>query len=176
MCIRDSFGDDCDQRRSSRVPNDDGSAFSGDNLDSKLKNQYYDRLEEYIKENEQKYYDNYADDFNYDDYEYDDASYDDRYNNNNNNNYNNNSKKRRRAESPFSSQSYSDKRSQRPNRNSQGNQRNRNVSHPLDYPRSTQQNMNSSRYGSGQRDNSRQTANYKSYNSFKPFRSGTLRR
>ncbi|EDO15056.1 hypothetical protein Kpol_411p1, partial [Vanderwaltozyma polyspora DSM 70294] len=38
------FGDDCNQMRSSRVPNDDGSAFSGDNLSRPLKKEYYRTL------------------------------------------------------------------------------------------------------------------------------------
>lgn len=34
------YGDECDKARSSRVPNDDGSAFSGKNLTSELRGQY----------------------------------------------------------------------------------------------------------------------------------------
>ena len=39
------FGDECKQRRSSRVPNDDGSAFSGDNLSIQLKNEYFEKID-----------------------------------------------------------------------------------------------------------------------------------
>lgn len=38
------YGDDCPQRRSLRVPNIDGSAFSGDNLPKGLRNQYFQLL------------------------------------------------------------------------------------------------------------------------------------
>lgn len=39
------FGDDCWEYRSSRVPNEDGSAFSGENLPQKLKPEYYRHLD-----------------------------------------------------------------------------------------------------------------------------------
>ncbi|CCH61731.1 hypothetical protein TBLA_0F01890 [Henningerozyma blattae CBS 6284] len=38
------FGDDCRERRSSKVPIEDGSAFSGDNLAPSLKKEYYSLL------------------------------------------------------------------------------------------------------------------------------------
>ncbi|CCE66237.1 hypothetical protein TPHA_0P00790 [Tetrapisispora phaffii CBS 4417] len=46
------LGDDCKEYRSSRVPNDDGSAFSGENLSTPLKKMYYQKLNE-----EYDYYD-----------------------------------------------------------------------------------------------------------------------
>ncbi|SCU91602.1 LADA_0F10946g1_1 [Lachancea dasiensis] len=41
------FGDDCYHDRSSRVPNEDGSAFSGENLPKQVKQDYYTHLERY---------------------------------------------------------------------------------------------------------------------------------
>ena len=38
------YGDDCDLRRHSKVPNDDGSAFTGDNLPTALKDKYWKAL------------------------------------------------------------------------------------------------------------------------------------
>ncbi|CUM67601.1 uncharacterized protein PRCAT00005301001 [Priceomyces carsonii] len=38
------YGDDCKEPRTSRVPNQNGSAFSGSNLPKSLRNIYYDRL------------------------------------------------------------------------------------------------------------------------------------
>ncbi|EJS44430.1 air2p [Saccharomyces arboricola H-6] len=46
------FGDDCKKRRSSRVPNDDGSAFTGSNLSAELKQEYYCHVNRNSKENE----------------------------------------------------------------------------------------------------------------------------
>ena len=43
------FGDECPERRSSKVPNDDGSAFSGENLPSALKKVYFDHLRKEIE-------------------------------------------------------------------------------------------------------------------------------
>lgn len=40
------FGDDCSMRRSSKVPNEDGSAFSGENLPQELKAEYSRNLKE----------------------------------------------------------------------------------------------------------------------------------
>ncbi|CUS23307.1 LAQU0S09e01838g1_1 [Lachancea quebecensis] len=40
------FGDDCRLRRSSKVPNEDGSAFSGENLPQELKAEYSHKLNE----------------------------------------------------------------------------------------------------------------------------------
>ncbi|SCU82412.1 LANO_0B06128g1_1 [Lachancea nothofagi CBS 11611] len=41
------FGDDCFDERSSRVPNEDGSAFSGENLPQQVKENYFTHLERY---------------------------------------------------------------------------------------------------------------------------------
>ncbi|CCH63122.1 hypothetical protein TBLA_0J01250 [Henningerozyma blattae CBS 6284] len=51
------FGDDCPKRRSSKVPLDDGSAFTGKNLSDDLKKQYFQNLES--KKKDDYYYDNY---------------------------------------------------------------------------------------------------------------------
>ncbi|KAH7583726.1 Zinc finger CCHC-type profile [Nakaseomyces glabratus] len=79
------FGDDCNQRRSSRVPKDDGSAFAGNNLRDELRTKYYKKLDQErgkkgrknnskVKGNHKRFDDN--NNFNYDDYEYDDSIYD----------------------------------------------------------------------------------------------------
>ena len=44
------FGDECPERRSSKVPNDDGSAFSGENLPSALKKVYFDHLRKEVED------------------------------------------------------------------------------------------------------------------------------
>ncbi|KAH3902723.1 TRAMP complex RNA-binding subunit SCDLUD_000309 [Saccharomycodes ludwigii] len=49
------FGDDCSEARSSRVPLDDGSAFSGDNLPETLRNEYWKNLKAYMND---RYYAN----------------------------------------------------------------------------------------------------------------------
>ena len=50
------FGDDCDEPRSSRVPLDDGSAFSGYNLQTGLQGKYFDNLSE--QQDDYSYYNN----------------------------------------------------------------------------------------------------------------------
>lgn len=173
------LGDQCDFRRSSRVPNDDGSAFSGDNLSPELKKEYFQNLRKQRLERDNE--------FDYQDYEFDDALYDDepvrkrskssskkrKYNNNSGNGYGNgngNNKHRRSGQQV------------------QPIQRGgvlppaRSRSHPLDFPRSgggrnastATQSMNNSRYGRSNSRRNQSQSNYKNYNSFKPFRSGTL--
>ncbi|KAL3237084.1 zinc finger CCHC domain-containing protein [Nakaseomyces bracarensis] len=78
------YGDDCNQRRSSRVPNDDGSAFAGNNLGDEVRNKYYRHIDEergkrknkknHSGNRTKKYPSN--DHFDYNDYEYDDSIYD----------------------------------------------------------------------------------------------------
>lgn len=46
------FGDDCKEKRSSRVPNEDGSAFTGSNLSVELKQEYYRHMNRNSDENE----------------------------------------------------------------------------------------------------------------------------
>lgn len=54
------FGDECEKQRSSRVPNDDGSAFSGKNLTPDLRRQYFYNLKKQrtSEEKESSVYDN----------------------------------------------------------------------------------------------------------------------
>ncbi|KAL3232912.1 zinc finger protein [Nakaseomyces bracarensis] len=54
------YGDECDKNRSSRVPNDDGSAFSGKNLTSELRSQYFYNLKKQrsVEEENPSVYDN----------------------------------------------------------------------------------------------------------------------
>ncbi|EGA63081.1 Air2p [Saccharomyces cerevisiae FostersO] len=49
---RGTFGDDCKEKRSSRVPNEDGSAFTGSNLSVELKQEYYRHMNRNSDENE----------------------------------------------------------------------------------------------------------------------------
>lgn len=78
------YGDDCNQRRSSRVPNDDGSAFAGNNLGDDLRGRYYKHIDEERgkKKNKKNHSGNRTkkypsnDHFDYNDYEYDDSIYD----------------------------------------------------------------------------------------------------
>lgn len=171
------FGDDCHNKRSSRVPNDDGSAFSGDNLPSKLKRSYYNYVNG-LKQNS-----NNNNHFDFNDYEIDESYY-----SNNNNSNSNNSKQRKRSSrdnGPVSN------KTSRYNNNSNNSFNTNN--HPLDFPRSNRyspnnvlNNMQNSRYNgnssnismnnNNNRSRNYKPANYKNYNSFKPFRSGTIRR
>lgn len=181
---RGHFGDDCLERRSSRVPNDDGSAFSGDNLSLSLKSIYFQNLQKQKKErSSSSNYLNYDDGFDYEDYEFDDALYDDEPKNNKKSK----SKKRNRNPNsnyhppPYQSQTQKRHKPIRPSQSGEILPPSRNGAHPLDFPRSSpgsthvSQGLSNSRYNrpsSSERD----THNYKSYNSYKPFRSGTLRR
>lgn len=169
------FGDDCDKRRSSRVPNDDGSAFSGDNLPSKLKRSYYTYINEMKRGNNNH--------FDFSDYEIDESYY------NNDSGSKRNNKKRKRSNRDKDLNVNRNNRYNNNNNNSDSNNTN-SRSHPLDFPRSNRYNSNSvlnnmqnSRYNGNNINNSNisngrnyKPANYKSYNSFKPFRSGTIRR
>lgn len=96
------FGDDCSERRSSRVPNEDGSAFSGENLSYVLKDEYFDEVDAQYGNSRRNSGNNYNsrnsggretyfsnnnsnsnDGFDYNDYEYDDSKYDNDYQNTN---------------------------------------------------------------------------------------------
>lgn len=173
------FGDDCTGRRSSRVPNDDGSAFSGDNLSTNLKKQYQKNLK---KQRREEYSSLRYDDFDYNDYEFDDALYDDPQ-------VSSKSKSKKRKRSNLNTPPYqSNKRGKVVQPVQRGNTLPpaRDRTHPLDFPRSNQNssysssNMEHSRYGRASSNrNSNQSSNqgnYKNYNSYKPFRSGTLKR
>ncbi|SCU92530.1 LAMI_0E10902g1_1 [Lachancea mirantina] len=78
--MKGHLGDDCLERRSSRVPNEDGSAFSGDNLPKGVKNDYFKCLAKNKRERGRfpSIYgsDDDEDSFQVNDYEFDDASYD----------------------------------------------------------------------------------------------------
>lgn len=50
------YGDDCPQTRSSRIPNFDGSAFSGDNLPRSLRGQYWSLFKKRRFEDDDEYY------------------------------------------------------------------------------------------------------------------------
>lgn len=170
------FGDDCVERRSSRVPNDDGSAFSGDNLSADLKRQYFRNVG---KQRREEYSAARYNDFNYDDYEFDDALYDEPQVSQNKN-WNNS---RKRKQSNFHPPPYRKKE-----KVVQPVQRGATLppasgrTHPLDFPRSDRnasrasQNMSNSRYGKPSSNRNSNQGDYKNYNSYRPFRSGTLRR
>lgn len=121
--VQGHFGDDCYERRSSRVPNDDGSAFSGENLPQSLKDEYFDILNgtntrnismSKRKNNHNSLYDDYANsnnDFDYNDYELDDIYYENN-NNNSNNRQNhgsrqNSNRKRKRNENSYNNKNNS---------------------------------------------------------------------
>lgn len=172
------FGDDCSGRRSSRVPNEDGSAFSGDNLSTALKKEYFKNIRKQRRE-EQSSSSRY-DSFDYNDYEFDDALYDDP-----GVSQNKKSKSKKRKQSNFHAPPYHrEKRNRVVQPVQRGNvlQPARDTTHPLDFPRTNQnasyasQGMENSRYGKPASKRNSQQSNYKSYNSYKPFRSGTLRR
>ncbi|EDO17241.1 hypothetical protein Kpol_538p1 [Vanderwaltozyma polyspora DSM 70294] len=190
--LKGHFGDDCDLRRSSRVPNEDGSAFSGDNLTNSLKKEYFQNIDnvrrdersvstcDYYEENEESYYD---------DYEYNEEEYDQ---GRNNNKRKSNSKKRKFSNfNPPPYQNNKSKKNKSKNSkhyshhqddNNKKRQKSYNdTSHPLDFPRNNNnynsnrkdnakisQNMMNSRYDKVPGNNKRQRSdNYKSYNSFK---------
>lgn len=91
------FGDECPQQRSSRVPNLNGSAFSGTNLPKQLRSLYFDALQRKstgrANGKKRNYEDssslrNYSSNYNlgYNNYN---SNYGNNYNNSNYNNYNN---------------------------------------------------------------------------------------
>ena len=182
------FGDDCGKRRSSRVPNDDGSAFSGDNLPNKLKRSYYNCINGIKRPDTTSTTtattttttntnSNY---FDFNDYEIDESYY--------NNNNNSNKKRKRSDKGNIPSSNKNNHRYTNNNNNSNFTFQN----HPLEFPRSNRynpnnvlNNMQNTRYNgnntnintnNSSRGRSYKPDNYKSYNSFKPFRSGTIRR
>lgn len=167
------FGDDCSERRSSRVPNEDGSAFSGDNLSGELKREYFKNV---AKQRREEYSAARYDDFDYDAYEFDDAFYDEPRSSQN-------SKSKKRKQSNFHPPPYKKKE-----KIVQPVQRGGTLpaapgrSGSLDFPRSPKnsdrftQNMMNSRYGKPSSNRPVNRGDYKNYNSYKPFRSGTLRR
>ncbi|SCV99861.1 LAFE_0B04126g1_1 [Lachancea fermentati] len=176
------FGDDCDFRRSSRVPNDDGSAFSGDNLPKKLKVEYYRQLNKSRREKSRftSLYPSDTEDydpFEVDDYEFDDAFYDDNVSSKSN-------KKRKRrgrndGNSSFHPPPYQKSRYV-PEPSSKGTvlPPKQKRKHPLDFDRSSggnrpYDNITASRYG-GASSYRQSQDNYRHYNSYQPFRSGTL--
>lgn len=172
------FGDDCMERRSSRVPNDDGSAFSGDNLSQNLKKQYFRNV---AKQRREEYSTSSHDNFDYNAYEYDDALYDEQPASQNKGK----PKSKKRKQSNLYPPPY--KREKR-EKTVQPVQRGGTLppaadrTHPLDFPRSNRKasrsshSMSNSRYGKPSSNRNTNQGEYKNYNSFKPFRSGTLRR
>lgn len=176
--LQGHLGDDCNQRRSSRVPNDDGSAFSGDNLAEELKTKYFNNLNKQSRQSSrQSLYDDYVDnndEFDYNDYEVDASYYD---------NNRNKSKKRKRS----SNEGYENRGPKNIQPNHRGKslregrqQQQYNQNHPLDFPRGNNRNnnsvsnMNNARYGNASYGNNQHQQNYRNYNSYKPFRSGVL--
>ncbi|AMD19960.1 HCL191Cp [Eremothecium sinecaudum] len=174
------FGDDCPLPRSSRVPNDDGSAFSGDNLASDLRREYFNRLSKQKREYE--YYeeteagaeeDTYH--INYDDYEVDESQ------------YANESKSRNRKRKRNNDNNYYGTNKSNSNRNglpvpvSKGRTLqppNSRWKNSLTFPRGGNNGNGSSVIGSRylppapyQNDVAR-----RNYNSYQPYRSGTLAR
>lgn len=170
------FGDDCMSARSSRVPNDDGSAFAGNNLPSSVRQDYGRNLKEYKERT--------ANEYTYDDYDYD--TYDFNYDGEDNYYYNNNKNKKQPAmdygdakPSNFYAPPYN-KKSKRSNYNHSNGSSNAPAptvkgkvlppkptrSHPLDFPRNP--NVNIPRYGSS----SYQPSNdrYRKYNSYSGFK------
>ena len=166
------FGDDCSQRRSSRVPLDDGSAFSGDNLCNKLKKEYFQNITD--NRNDKDYYDD-DEIFDYNDYEYNNEAYDD-YDENNNNRNKRKPQSKKRKFSNFNPPPYQNERSSKKSKPSNKNkeQYNSDKTHPLDFPRNKQTRsnvisiMNKARYDrTPVKNKSSQLNNYKSFNSFK---------
>lgn len=92
------FGDDCNERRSSRVPNHDGSAFSGENLSRMFKKKYYNSLEhddgnQYKEDYHGDYQEDCQDDYRNQQYSkrsYNDSSYYENEHNEYPSDYNNN--------------------------------------------------------------------------------------
>ncbi|CAI4065546.1 hypothetical protein SUVZ_09G0850 [Saccharomyces uvarum] len=77
--VNGHFGDDCAERRSSRVPNTDGSAFCGDNLAIELKQHYFNQVKNHKREVSERQMVEHEDNdqqFNFYDYEYNDDAYD----------------------------------------------------------------------------------------------------
>ncbi|AET41279.1 TRAMP complex RNA-binding subunit Ecym_7460 [Eremothecium cymbalariae DBVPG len=212
------FGDDCPIERSSRVPNDDGSAFSGDNLASELRREYFSYLsklkresrasygyvqpqsqngpfghrparetrddqDDYDYEGEREEEDKYA--INYDDYEVEEVHYNPKNKNNkksrwqdgNSNGY---SRYNSTATTPQSN------KNSLPTPASKGKllqPPKKRRKHPLDFPRGGGGTANTSRYN--QNINTSRYAPpapyqndlpHRNYNSYQPFRSGTLSR
>lgn len=94
------FGDECPQQRSSRVPNLNGSAFSGTNLPKQLRSLYFDAIQRKSKgraNGKKRNYDdsgslrNYSSNYSlgYNNYNGNYNSYGNSYNNSNYNNYGN---------------------------------------------------------------------------------------
>lgn len=186
------FGDDCPERRSSRVPNEDGSAFAGDNLPGKLKQEYFASLRKYNRERRWQDYGNEdqtdASQFDYNDYEFDDAYYDDSIQGNNKRK----DRKRKRNNdtsdnkpSNFHLPPYKKfKNVPQPSARGKVLPPKQTRQHPLDFPRGdnsqysskSYNDMSNSRYGGASSYNNRFNKNYKNYNSYQPFRSGTLGR
>lgn len=140
------FGDDCPQRRSSRVPNDDGSAFSGDNLPQELKRQYFQHLSQQQRDCE-------GNQFDYNDYEFDETYYEqDRLN-----------------KSTVEKKNSNHRSLPRPS------QRGKVMKPRGKNANQVTKELQNSRYNSAPSLEFQRNSNAKQYNPYKPFRSGTVR-
>lgn len=181
------FGDNCMYSRSSRVPNDDGSAFAGDNLPKKLKPEYYTNIAKFRQES----FEDGDNSFDYNDYEFNDSFYDNdtsdviRYERLKHNekplNFYPPPYNKRHIPSPLSqSLKYYAKTKTTTSRSSKkyAFDPSRNYNRNSRFGSQPFQNMNASRYAapSSYRDNNNDEGNYKNYNVYQPSRSGNLDR
>ncbi|SMN18312.1 similar to Saccharomyces cerevisiae YDL175C AIR2 Zinc knuckle protein, involved in nuclear RNA processing and degredation as a component of the TRAMP complex [Maudiozyma saulgeensis] len=177
------FGDDCSERRSSRVPNEDGSAFSGENLSYVLKDEYFDNVDsQYVNSRRydhggynsrggrEAYFSNNNNNnnggFDYNDYEYDDSKYDNDYQNTNkskkrfrNDRQNHNSNNNGYIQPTRRGNTLQPMRDQYKNNSNSGG--NRQQQHPLTFPRSNYGGSNAITQGL---DNARYANSSSSYN------------
>ncbi|CAI1924638.1 hypothetical protein SEUBUCD646_0D00770 [Saccharomyces eubayanus] len=170
------FGDDCEERRSSRVPNEDGSAFTGSNLSTDLKQEYYQHINRNLKNNEN--------------YQFSGSIYDEEplpkpsHKRHSQNDYSHSNRNKRRV-SNFHPPPYQKRNVIQPtirgetlsiNNNSSNHSRYQNQNVNVS---SISENMYGSRYNSSAYVNNNDipnSSNYKNYNSYQPYRSGTLGR
>lgn len=177
-CGDDShYGDECDSARSSRIPNRNGSAFSGTNLPKHLRNFYFDRIADKPKTNNYGSYNNgYNNSY---------SGYNSSYNNSN---YNNNNYNSNYGGGNFHNSGYNNLNGRNFNNNKAGKPSSKNYS-SNDGRNFTAENMQPSRSGfistktNGKKPNlpSKPTANRTGYilskvtkASVKPIRSGVL--
>lgn len=178
------FGDDCLEARSSRVPNDDGSAFAGNNLPSSVRPDYNRNLKEYKVKTDYSY-----DDYDYNNYNFEEDDGGSHYYSSRYNNGESNGNKNKRSAVDYGdarpSNFYAPPYNKKNNRSNNSNGGNGNTarlpaptvkgkvlppkptrSHPLDFPRNP--NVNIPRYGSS----SYQPSNdrYRNYNSYSGFK------
>ncbi|AJV11563.1 Air2p [Saccharomyces cerevisiae YJM1447] len=168
------FGDDCKEKRSSRVPNEDGSAFTGSNLSVELKQEYYRHMNRNSDENE--------------DYQFSESIYDEdplprpSHKRHSQNDHSHSGRNKRRA-SNFHPPPYQKSNVIQPTIRGETLSLNNNISKNSRYQNtkvnvsSISENMYGSRYNpSTYVDNNSisNSSNYRNYNSYQPYRSGTL--